>query len=146
MLYKTIAMMADWGHPFPFSTLPFPSTVLQRYRDGVWSLLFHLSLHLEFYTCFTDFWLCRMHHLEYKKFVYIQLSFPSSFLPRFYHCLYIPPFPCSRYAALGDRTSTLCYNARARGRSWRGTLSKNGVVHSRCRIGEERSLEDDAHL
>ena len=51
-----------------------PVTVVQRYRDGVCSLLFHLffiichpyiPLHLEemiFYTCFTDFWLCGMHH------------------------------------------------------------------------------------
>ena len=29
----------------------------------------YIPLHLEemiFYTCFTDFWLCRMHHLEYR--------------------------------------------------------------------------------
>ena len=45
-----------------------PVTVVQRYRDGVCSLLFHLffifchryiPLHLKEMTCFTDFCLCR---------------------------------------------------------------------------------------
>ena len=45
-----------------------PVTVVQRYRDGVCSLLFHLFFHnfpslypstFRIYTCFADFWLCR---------------------------------------------------------------------------------------
>ena len=107
-----------------------PVTVVQRYRDGVCSLLFHLSLHLE-ETCSTDFWLCRMHHLEYRCKKEICPNIVSFF---FLLSLLVFPFLVlvSTWGSNSDRhrydatllTSTLCYNARARGRSRRGTQSK----------------------
>ena len=63
------------AYPIPISLFPVPHcpvTVLQRYRDGVCSLLFplffiichpYIPLHLVFYTCFTYFWLyCSYNH------------------------------------------------------------------------------------
>ena len=98
-----------------------PVTFVQRYRDGVCSLLFHLffiichpyiPLHLEetiFYTCFTDFWLCQCtYHIGAKKrfLLYMQLSFPSSLLA-ITDDTSLPLFSFFfRYAARGDRTRT----------------------------------------
>ena len=115
----------------------------------------------DFYTCLTDFWLCQRNIGDLYHYR------PS---------LLILPFPCSRIyfvmqhagIEIGPHrydatllTSTLCYtrshkkprinfqHACAR----RGTPSKMASFiaetrdfHSRCGIGEERSLGDDAHL
>ena len=81
---------------------------------------------LVFHNLGFDFWLCRMHHQEYKRFVlYMQLSFPSSLsaitVDTSLH-LFSYLF---RYAARGDHTSSQNFhNTRARGRSRHGTLSK----------------------
>ena len=112
-----------------------PVTFVQRYRDGVCSLLFHLffiichpyiPLHLEetiFYTCFTDFWLCQCtYHIGAKRDFYYTCNY--HFLLHYWPSLMIPPFPCSRFfpvmqhagIELGPHrydatllTSTLCY-------------------------------------
>ena len=69
-----------------------PVTVVQRYRDGVCSLLFHsffiichpyIPLHLEFILLLYCFLVVPMHHLQYrcKKeicIIHAKLSFPSS--------------------------------------------------------------------
>ena len=78
-----------------------PLTVVQKYRDGVCSLLFHLffhpymPLHLEqmiFYTCFTDFWLHGMHHQSDAR-IEVQKEMCTCFLLHYWPSLLIPPFP-----------------------------------------------------
>ena len=132
-----------------------PVTVVQRYRDGVCSLLFHLF-----------FIICHP---------YISPSFRrNDFLYLFYPFLTVPNAPSKtmleyrckkrcRYAARGDRTRTAplrpyatnlnamlhspviatlnFINTRARGRSRRGTLSKMASFIVDSCIDQRFSLE-----
>ena len=80
-----------------------PVTVVQSYRDGVCSLLFHsffiichpyIPLHLEdfFYTCYTAFLVVPMHHLQYrcKKKICIIHATIYNFLLHYLPSLLIP--------------------------------------------------------
>ena len=110
-----------------------PATVVQRYKDGVCSLLFHsffmichpyIPLHLGEKTCYTDFLLCQctIYNIGAKKrfALYMHLSFPSS-------SLLIPTFPCSRvYFVMqhaGIEFGPHCYDA---------TLLTCTLCYTRC--------------
>ena len=89
-----------------------PVTVVQRYRDGVYMqplvpLVFHNlpSLYIspsfrrnDFYTCFTDFWLCQCNIGAKKRFVSLLAITVDTSLPLFSYLFH--------YAARGDRTRT----------------------------------------
>ena len=94
-----------------------PVTVVQRYRDGVCSLLFHsffiichpyIPLHLEemifIYTCYTAFWMCQctIYNIGAKRDLHYTCNY--HFLLDYLPSLLIPTF--FRYAARGDRTRT----------------------------------------
>ena len=120
-----------------------PVTVVQRYRDGVCSLLFHLF----FIIChpYIPLDLYRRNFFLYLFYPFLTvLNAPSKTMLE-YRCIkemLIPPFPCSRIffvmqhagIELGPHATlyTLCYthlsnttlNFIIRGRSRRGTLSK----------------------
>ena len=114
-----------------------PVTVVQRYRDGVCSLLFHLffiichsyiPLHLEemsFYTCFTHF--LTVPNAPSKTMLEYRCK-KEMLIPLMQHAgIELGPH---RYDATLQTSTLTCHkphtlhNTRARGRSRRGTLSK----------------------
>ena len=124
-----------------------PVTVVQRYRDGVCSLLFHsffiichpyIPLHLDFLYLLYCFLVVPMHHLQYrcKKHYTCNYHFLLHYLPSLLIFFFIMQHAGielgqHRYDAT-LLTSTLCctrwsqtaHYTCARGRSRRGTLSK----------------------
>ena len=128
----------------------------------------------DFFTCFTDFWLCQCTMCK-KRFVYINTRNYHSLL-YYWSSLLIPPFPCSRIYIFSlcstrgsnsgphryDRshkprivhTTSLNFHTRVRAGEahypkWRRSLlirADTRHFHLRRGNGEERSLGDDAHL